>query len=199
MPPDAPLTLDRILAAAEDVVRRFGPSKATVVDVARALGVSHTAVHKHVGSKAGLRDMVVGRWIDSTMPPLRAIVAERGPAPRRLRKLIDTLIEVKRRRAADDPELFTAYRTLAADAKSVVTAHINEMIHLVSTIIAAGVEEGTFRNVDSEAMGRAVLVATSKFHHPAHAAEWGDPAIDAVYDEVWQLVLDGLRAEKRSV
>ena len=45
MPPtNAPLTCDRILAAAEEVVRRFGPAKATVVDVARALGVSHAAV-----------------------------------------------------------------------------------------------------------------------------------------------------------
>lgn len=199
MPPDAPLTLDRILAAAEDVIRRFGPSKATVVDVARALGVSHTAVHKHVGSKAELRDLVVGRWIEATMPPLRAIAAKRGPAPRRLRKLIDTLIAVKRRRAADDPELFTAYGKLAIDARSVVVAHIEELIGLVAAIIAAGVAEGTFRAVDPRAMGRAVLVATSKFHHPAHAAEWCDPAIDAVYEEVWRLVLNGLRAEKRSV
>ena len=30
------LTRDRILEAAEEVLRRFGPSKATVVDVARA-------------------------------------------------------------------------------------------------------------------------------------------------------------------
>ncbi len=192
MPPDAPLTLDRILVTAEDVIRRFGPAKATVVDVARALGVSHTAVHKHVGSKAELRDMVVGRWLEATMPPLRAIVAERGPAPQRLRKLIDALIAVKRRRAMDDTELFTAYRTLAADAKSVIAAHVEEMINLVTKIIASGVEEGTFRTVDPVAMGRAVLVATSKFHHPAHAAEWGDPAIDAAYEDVWQLLMDGL-------
>ena len=193
MPPDTPLALDKILATAEDVIRRFGPGKATVVDVARALGVSHTAVHKHVGSKAELRDMVLGRWLESTMPPLRAIVAERGPAPKRLRKLIDALIAVKRRRSADDPELFTAYRTLAADAKSVIAAHIEEMIGLVAKIIASGVEEGTFRAVDPTAMGRAVLVATSKFHHPAHAAEWGDPAINAAYGDVWQLLMDGLR------
>ena len=43
-----PLTRDRIVATAEDVVRRFGPEKATVVDVARALGVSHAAVYRHV-------------------------------------------------------------------------------------------------------------------------------------------------------
>src|SRR3954453_16404285 len=110
MPPDAPLTLDRILAAAEDVIRRFGPSRATVVDVARALGVSHSAVYKHVATKAELRDLVVGRWVEATMPPLRAIAALPDPAPRRLRKLVDALIAVKRRRAADDSELFAAYR-----------------------------------------------------------------------------------------
>jgi AcrR family transcriptional regulator len=192
MPPDAPLTLDRILAAAEEVIRRFGPSKATVVDVARALGVSHTAVYKHVSSKAELRDLVVGQWLEATMPPLRAIVAQVGPAPLRLRKLIDALIAVKRRRAADDSELFTAYRTLAADAQSVIAAHIDEMIKLVATIIASGVKDGTFRTVDPVAAGRAVLVATSKFHHPAHAAEWAGPAIDAAYDDVWQLLMDGL-------
>ena len=194
MPPgDAPLTRDQILAAAEDVIRRFGPAKATVVDVARALGVSHTAVYRHVATKSELRDLVVGRWVETTMPPLRTIVAQFGPAPERLRKLIDALIAVKRRRAADDPELFTAYRTLAADAKSVIAAHVEEMIGLVAKIIASGVEEGTFRTVDPMAMGRAVLVATSKFHHPAHAAEWGDPAMDAAYEDVWQLVMDGLR------
>jgi AcrR family transcriptional regulator len=193
MPPaDAPLTRDRILAAAEDVIRRHGPAKATVLDVARALGVSHTAVYKHVATKAELRDLVVGRWVEATMPPLRAIVAQPGSAPERLRKLIDALIAVKRRRASEDSELFTAYRTLAADAKSVVAAHVDEMVRLTATIIASGVEEGTFRTVNPVSAGRAVLVATSKFHHPAHAAEWADPAIDAAYDDVWQLLMDGL-------
>jgi AcrR family transcriptional regulator len=192
MPPDAPLTRDRILAAAEDVIRRFGPSKATVVDVARALGVSHTAVYRHVATKAELRDLVVGQWVEATMPPLRAIVAQPGPAPLRLRKLIDALIAVKRRRAADDSELFTAYRTLAADAKSVVATHVDELIKLFATVIASGVQDGTFRTVDPVAAGRAVLIATSKFHHPVHAAEWADPAIGAAFDDVWQLLMSGL-------
>jgi len=199
MPPsDAPLTRDRILAAAEDVIRRFGPAKATVVDVARALGVSHAAVYRHVATKAELRDLVVGRWVEETMAPLRAIAALRVPAPQRLRRLFDTLIAVKRRRAADDPELFAAYRTLAADAQSVVAAHVNELVRLAATVIRSGVKEGTFRTVDPVAAGRAVLLATSRFHHPAHAPEWVDPAIDAAYNDVWQLLMEGLCAAKRS-
>src|ERR1700729_194195 len=93
---DAPLTLDRIVGAAGDVIRRFGPAKATVVDVARALGVSHAAVYRHVATKAELRELVVGRWVETMMPPLRAIAALRGSAPQRLRRLFDTLIAVKR-------------------------------------------------------------------------------------------------------
>jgi AcrR family transcriptional regulator len=195
-PADAPLTRDLILSTAEDVIRRFGPAKATVVDVARALGVSHAAVYRHVATKAELRDLVVGRWVEETMAPLRAIADRPGPAPKRLRRLLDTLIAIKRRRAADDPELFAAYRTLAADAKSVVVAHVDELVGLVAKVVRSGVEEGTFHTGDPVAAGRAVLVATSRFYHPAHAAEWVDPAIDVLYNDVWRLLMDGLRVAK---
>lgn len=191
-PADAPLTLDQILDAAEDVVRRFGPTKATVVDVARALGVSHSAVYRHVASKAELRDRVVARWVEEMIPPLRAVVALPEPAPARLRKLIETLIAAKRRRAAKDPELFAAYRTLAAGAESIVAEHVAELTRLTAAIVASGIAEGVFRAVDPSAAGRAVLYATSRFHHPAHAAEWSDPALDATFEDVWRLVMDGL-------
>lgn len=190
----APLTRERILSTAEDVVRRFGPSKATVVDVARALGVSHTAVYRHVATKAELRDLVVARWADGTMPALRAIAAQEGPAPERLRKYFETLMAVKRRRATEDPELFAAYRTLAATSTSVVAAHVEELINLSAAIIRAGTKEGSFRAVDPRAASKAVLMATSRFHHPAHAAEWPDASTDEAFQQVWQLVIAGLRA-----
>lgn len=194
MPPDVPLTLERILAAAEEVVRRFGPARATVVDVARALGVSHAAVYRHVATKAQLRDLVVGRWVAATMTQLRTIAARPDPAPERLRQFFDALVAVKRRRAADDPELFAAYRTLATGARSVVAAHVDELVELAAAVIGSGVEAGTFRAGNPVAAARAVLFATSRFHHPAHAAEWaGDPAaLDAAYDDVWRLLMDGL-------
>ncbi len=56
----------------------------------RADGVSHAAVHRHAATKAELRDLVVGRWAEATMPRLREIAALQGPAPERLR-LMDGL------------------------------------------------------------------------------------------------------------
>ncbi|WP_436841019.1 TetR/AcrR family transcriptional regulator [Streptomyces bobili] len=47
------LTAERILEATEEVLRRHGPANATVVDVARALGVSHGSVYRHFRTKAG--------------------------------------------------------------------------------------------------------------------------------------------------
>jgi hypothetical protein len=41
-------------------------------------------------------------------------------------------------------------------------------------------------------VGRAVLHATAKFHHPAHAAEWGEPGLDQELEAVYRLILSGL-------
>jgi AcrR family transcriptional regulator len=196
-PADAPLTRERIVATAEEVVRRFGPGKATVVDVARALGVSHAAVYRHVATKAELRDLVVERWVESIMPPLRIIAAGSAPPLKRLRRLFDALIAVKRRRVAEDPELFAAYRTLASDSQSVAAAHVDELVELAAMVIRSGMKEGTFRKVDPVATGRALIVATSRFHHPVHAAEWANPGTNAAFNNVWKLLMDGLRFPKR--
>jgi hypothetical protein len=56
------------------------------------------------------------------------------------------------------------------------------------------VKEGTFRTTDPVATGRAMLLASSRFHHPAHAAECVDQAIDAACNGVWQPMMDGLCA-----
>jgi AcrR family transcriptional regulator len=193
--PEVPLTRDRIVATAEDVLRRFGPEKATVVDVARALGVSHAAVYRHVKTKAELRDLVVQRWVDEVMPPIRALVARPGPAPKRLRQLFDTLIAAKRRKATADPELFTAYRSLSAETRSVAAAHVDELVRLGAAIIRSGIEEGAFRQLDSVAASQAILFATSRFHHPAHAMEWANPNLDKIYDNVWRILMEGLSVD----
>src|SRR5215510_4647313 len=92
---DGALTPEQILEAAEEALRRFGPAKATVVDVARALGVSHGSVYRHFASKAELRDAVAERWLARVAAPLARVAAEDGPAPLRLRKWLDLLIVTK--------------------------------------------------------------------------------------------------------
>jgi len=191
---DTPLTSERVLAAAEEVLRRYGPAKATVVDVARALGVSHASVYKHFPSKAALRDGVVQIWMDRFTESLQEIVDESGPAAPRLHRWLLALIHAKRSRASDDPEMFATYCGLAQDAREVVGEHVKHLASQITQIISDGVKSGEFQSPNPAAIGRAVLAATARFHHPAHASEWSDPDIDANFEEVWGLILCGLQS-----
>ena len=192
------LTPDRILDAAEDVLRRFGPAKATVVDVAQALGVSHGSVYRHFASKATLRDAVTARWLSRISAPLATVASEERPALERLRRWLDGLIAAKRRLARDDPELFATYLALAAETRAVVKAHVDDLVGQIARIIADGVARGEFAVADPLTAGRAVFDATARFHNPAHAAEWTDPGIDTAFRGVWVLVLGGLGAHTAS-
>ncbi|MEU5052675.1 TetR family transcriptional regulator [Streptomyces sp. NPDC021096] len=193
MPPE-PLTPTRILEATEDVLRRFGPAKATVVDVARALGVSHGSVYRHFGSKAALREAVTERWLDQSHAELSALADAQGPAASRLRDWLTALFAAKRRKAGDDPELFATYMVLVGENSGTVERHIETMIGQLAGIVAAGVDRGEFAATDPATAARAVWDATNRFHDPAYAAEWSQPGIDAAFDAVCGLVLRGLRA-----
>ena len=189
------LTPERILDVTEDVLRRFGLAKATVVDVARALDVSHGSVYRHFPSKASLREAVAKRWLDRIDGPLRRIAEDSAnPAPARLDRWLRTLFEAKRSRVLDDPEMFETYLTLAREACAAVRCHKDTMVDQIAAILADGVEQGVFDVTDSRASARAIYDATSRFHHPAHADEWKDPELPARVDAALALLLRGLKA-----
>ncbi|MFD7240029.1 TetR family transcriptional regulator [Streptomyces syringium] len=193
MPPET-LTPDRILEATEDVLRRFGPAKATVVDVARALGVSHGSVYRHFGSKAALREAVTERWLDQSHAELSAVAEAAGPAGPRLHAWLTALFAAKRRKSGSDPELFATYMVLVGENSGVVDRHIETMIEQLAGIVGNGIGQGEFRPVDPTTAARAVWDATNRFHDPAYAADWSRPGIDAAFDAVCELVLRGLHA-----
>lgn len=193
---DAVLTPDRILDAAEETLTRFGPAKTTVVDVARALGVSHGSVYRHFPSKAALRDAVTERWLARVSDPLSKIVAEKGPAPARLRKWFDKLIAFKRQKARQEPELFATYQTILADSRDVIQHHVSTLVGQVTAIIADGVARGEFAPVDPPATARAIFYATVRFHAPVHAGDWNDPGLDTVFEDLWAVLAKGLAPDR---
>lgn len=191
------LTPERILEVTEDVLRRFGLAKATVVDVARALDVSHGSVYRHFPSKASLRDAVAKRWLDRLNAPLEEIAESSGPAPARLEKWLRALFSLKRSKVCDDPEMFQTYLKLAQEARSVVQAHRERLAEQIARILSDGINQGVFEVSDVKATARAIFDATIRYQHPAHAEEWADPACAARIDALLTLLLRGLEACKR--
>jgi len=191
------LTPERILEVTEDVLRRFGLAKATVVDVARALDVSHGSVYRHFPSKASLREAVAKRWLDRVSVPLAKIAEASTPAPARLDKWLRTLFAAKHKRLSEDPEMFATYLTLAQEACKTVKAHKEGLTDQVELILSDGVKQGAFQVSDTKATARAIFEATSRFHHPAHSEEWSDPQLPARIDAVLSLLLRGLEAPRK--
>ncbi|MFF5478193.1 TetR family transcriptional regulator [Streptomyces sp. NPDC012935] len=190
------LTAERILEATEEVLRRHGPAKATVVDVARALGVSHGSVYRHFRTKAALREAVTKRWLDRTTEVLAAIVAAPDLDPEtRVREWLAALFAAKRRKAFDDPELFATYSVLTTEtAETVVGEHVAELTGQLTQIVRAGADAGAFAAEDPATTAFALFRATDRFHDPHYAGEWVRPGVDGEFEAVVDLLIRGLRA-----
>lgn len=191
---DQPLTREAILDGAEQALRRYGPDKTSVIDVARALKVSHGTLYRHFASKASLREAVTERWLRRISDPLAAIAdGHQGSAADLLRLWLATLIGSKRKCATDDPEMFAMYAAVTLESVDMIKAHVNFLIAQIGGIIEEGIRTGEFKAGQSEAIAGAVFMATMRFHHPAHAHEWAAPTIDAEWDSVWELILTGIK------
>jgi AcrR family transcriptional regulator len=186
-------TRERILAAAEDLLRRHGIAKTTVVDVARALEMSHANVYRHFASKSELQDAVAERWLHKVMEPLRKIVAEKGDAAERLERWVETLAAQKRAKVLNDPSLFEAYHAVAMEARHVIEAHLAELHEHIGSIIRDGVASGAFKVKNTKEAATAGLNATSRFHHPYHVKESGGRDTTPEIRAVMKFVLAGLR------
>jgi AcrR family transcriptional regulator len=174
----APLTREEILQAAEDVLRRYGPAKTNVVDVARALGVSHGSVYRHFPSKAALREAVAERFLKTTSDPLEEIDDPK--------QWFTTLMAIKRAKALEDPELFATYVALARESGDAVQHHVDTLIGQLTRIVG------------DEHTARALFIATARFHDPAHAATWVEPQIDDDFEAVWALVAQAIARPAKS-
>ncbi|AZM45979.1 TetR family transcriptional regulator [Streptomyces sp. WAC 06738] len=182
--PSETLTPEHILQATEDVLRRYGPAKATVVDVARVLGVSHGSVYRHFPSKAALHAAVAARWLDRTSAALEKVAAAEGPADVRLRRWLAELFDAKRHKAHDDPEMFATYMALIGDGASagragpaaagaagaagsatvagVVARHVAELTGQLTLILEDGVRQGVLSVPPAVAAGDAESTAVAQ-------------------------------------
>jgi AcrR family transcriptional regulator len=186
---------EQILDAAEDLLRRYGIEKTNIVDVAKALGLSHTAVYKYFPTKLAVQEAVAARWLNRITQPMADIATSPSDAEQTLRRWVTGLVDVKRRTAREDCELFQVYHALAESAEGAVAHHMDQLARQLAHIIEHGIETREFRVRDSRQAAQAVLTATVRFHHP-HFLSKGDPQqpTEAESRKVMDLLLAGLKA-----
>ncbi|RXZ81627.1 TetR/AcrR family transcriptional regulator [Paenibacillaceae bacterium] len=190
--PTAALTKEQILTATEEALRRYGPEKTSVTDVAKALQVSHGTLYRHYKSKGDLMEGVTAKWLDEKIiEPLTAIVTEpKSDSNRteRIKRYLTTLVELKRQYAREDEEMFAMYAKVTEEATALLEYHIKQMINQLQHIIT---EDG-IQTADSKRLATSLFDATARFHHPAHAKEWRSERIHNDFIAVLQLLEAGI-------
>lgn len=188
------LTKTEILDAAEVALRKYGPDKTSVTDVAKLLKVSHGTLYRHYESKAALKEAVTERWLDQKIiAPLTEISAgAQQDIPGQMKQYIGKLIELKRGFYQTDPEMFEMYAEVTAASAELIREHIMVIRGHLSALITLGMERGQIRKGDADSMAEAIFHATSRFHHPSHAYEWNEAAIEEQFDQVWRLISFGI-------
>jgi AcrR family transcriptional regulator len=185
----------RIMDAAEVVVRRHGPAKTNVVDVARELGQTHASVYRYFGSKAEMFDALVERWLARVSEPLEPIARGKGPAGDRLRDWLLALFRAKVRKVTADPELFSTYQAIAALSPKAVARHLAMLDEHVAAMVADGIVAGEFPpDTDTRRAARAILSGSLRFHHPALLAQAPKPPGEQEALDVFNLLIKGLKS-----
>jgi AcrR family transcriptional regulator len=195
-PIEIPQTRERIVAAAEELLRRHGPAKTTVTDVARSLGMSHANVYRYFASKTALQEAVAERWLARISEPLSRVASGSGSAEEKLSAWVHGLIRAKWRKVLDDPELFATYHALAESARAVVDHHVEELCSQIHTILQQGVNEGVFRINDLGGAAQVILNSTMRFHHPHFVSQ--TPAeycnLEKQAEQMLSVLMAGLRS-----
>ncbi|RBW67023.1 TetR/AcrR family transcriptional regulator [Vibrionales bacterium C3R12] len=188
------LTKEKILDASEIVLRKFGPRKTTVVDVARALDVSHGTVYRHFATKAELHEAITLRWLERVTAPLTEVTHKSESASVRLREWFEALTAIKRSIFIGEPELFESYQALAKQTpEHVKSKHIDYLLQQVESILNDGVTEGVFDIEDGAATARCFFFGTVRYHHPLHASEWKSDTIEQEFSQLFSLLEKAIR------
>lgn len=189
-----PLDKETILNATEEVIRRFGPDKANITDVAKVLKVSHAAIYRYYDGKTALWNAVTERWLTNLHASSNNILKEDSPADIKLKRLLQDFVEAKRLSAINDPEMFANYLKLAGISMEVVEKGIEDGINKIEKVIVQGITEGIFFAESSHQEAKSVYLAASVFIHPN---SFEDPCRKENIDSVVNLLIRGLKNPNR--
>lgn len=160
----------QILETARAQVRRFGEAKTNVVDIARALGTSHTTIYRHFRTKAEIFDALAIEAMRDEEEMANRFVETDGPIAERLEGMVLALHARKRDRFANDPEVYGLYRRIVDERPEIIANYARAMTALIACILADGVRRGEARIDNVEAAAGVVRDAVTVFVHPAHVA-----------------------------
>lgn len=153
------------------LVQRFGETKTNMVDIGRALGVSHAALYRFYKSKSAIMDAIVEQAMHDEEDMAARFVEADGPAGDRLQALVHELLLRKRERFVGDREVHDLYRRILVERPDMIAAYAERMTNLVARLVEQAVERGEWRVDDAVKAAGVVRDAVTAYVHPLFVAQ----------------------------
>lgn len=137
-----------------------------MVDIGRALGVTHAALYRLFPSKAAVMDAIVQDAMDDEESMAATWLEAEGSTADRMLEMILYLHRRKRERFSGDREIHDLYRRILIERQDMIRSYARRMTHLIARLIEQAVEKGEWQVSDVAQAAGVVRDAVTVFVHP---------------------------------
>jgi AcrR family transcriptional regulator len=155
-----------IVDTAERFFRDIGYQKTTVADIAKSLRMSPANVYRFFDSKKSINEAVLERYKGEQETALAAIAAGPGSAAQRLTEMLLATHRINEARFKDQLRMDEMVCAAMEESWDAILGHIARFDALLGRVVAEGVANGEFRQVDPIAATQCIRTAVIRFHHP---------------------------------
>jgi TetR/AcrR family transcriptional regulator len=160
---DAEATREALLAAATVIFADRGFDGATVDAIAVRAGVNKAMINYHFGGKQGLYTAILRRDFGGALTQISALASESTRADAKLARFVAIFGELHQRRPGISAMMLREAMSAGRGLEPSLLPDLGLIFGAVQSIVAQGIAEGTFRDVDPLFMHHTVIGSLAFF------------------------------------
>lgn len=168
---DVAVTRERILDAAEELIRRIGHRKTTIADVASTLRMSRANVYRYYPTRDAIDREVYARIANTTLEAAREISLGTAPATVKLIDIFEAIYQHTQFRFAEERHVQELFVDAAHGGWEVMRNYFEQMAAIVEATIREGAGTGELEVDDTSDAARGATAAMISFVHPVLVEE----------------------------
>ncbi|WP_404476418.1 TetR/AcrR family transcriptional regulator [Novosphingobium sp. BL-52-GroH] len=183
---------EQIVEAAEAHFSRYGYSKTTVSDLAKAIGFSKAYVYKFFDSKQAIGQAICAKTLEGLLGQARQAVADAPTATEKMRSFFSAIVSSSAELFFDDQKLYEIATHSVVEQWPSCMAYCSALEQIVREIVLEGRASGEFeRKTPLDETARAIMKAMESFHNPV-MLQYKLDSLDNGPTEVVSLILRSL-------
>jgi AcrR family transcriptional regulator len=187
----------RVMEIAREHVRKFGPSRTTIVGIAQEAGMTHANVYRYFASKEALFEEMTTSWLRPLEARLREAADGADPAYDKLERMLLAIHRAYRQKLDNDAAIFNLLVEALEKGKGSARKHRGRVQADIQRVVEEGIASGAFAMSDRRRALALIFDAAHRFIHPIAVrldAQTQASALEGRFERIIALALRALRS-----